>query len=92
MTEEYAELSLYCGLFASAADWHLGYQHFIPKIRAQAWELTLDKLADWKNEALSLGVPSEVIEPTKDFGRRMPELRRVGMKLQHRIDKAIGHV
>jgi hypothetical protein len=88
MNEEYAELSLYCGLFAAAADWHLGYQHFMPRIRAQSWELTIDKLAAWKNEALSLGVPSEVIEPSEYLVKMMPELRRVAQKMQDRVDEA----
>ena len=28
MTDEYAKLSLFAGMLAAAADWHLGYTHF----------------------------------------------------------------
>lgn len=91
MDEDYAKLSLFAGWFAGCADGHLGYPHFGPKIRAQAWELTIDKLAKWKMEAVRLGVPVDVLDPSKEEVRLMPELLRIGRLLQLKVDRMTGH-
>lgn len=91
MDEEYTKLSLFAGLFAASADWHLGHPHFLRKIRAHAWELTSDKLAEWKMEAVRLGVPMEALDPSKEQLRAMPELVKIGQQLQRDIDRRTGH-
>jgi len=87
MTDEYAKLSLFAGMFAAAADWHLGYTHFGPLIRAHAWDLTTEQLAQWKTEALRMGVPANVMEPSEAMLRAMPEWIRIGQELQKIVDQ-----
>ena len=87
MTDEYAKLSLFAGMFAAAADWHLGVAHFAPLLRAHAWTLTTEQLAEWKMEALRLGVPADVMEPSEAMKRAMPELVRIGLEMQKIVDQ-----
>jgi len=91
MDEQYAKLSLFAGLFAGSADWHLGYPHFVRKIHAHAWDLTIEKLAEWKMEAVRLGVPTEALDPTEEQLRAMPELVQIGLQLQQDIDRMTGY-
>jgi hypothetical protein len=64
MDEDYVRLSLLTGLFAGAADRHLGRTHFAAIVRPLAWDLTWELLASWKAQAVQMGVPTEALEPT----------------------------
>lgn len=59
MDADYAELALRTGMFCGLADTHLGREHFILLARAHAWELTEEKLRQWYDEAIALGVPAK---------------------------------
>jgi len=87
MDREYAELSLLAGLFASAADSYLDQTYFVILARENEWNLTLEMLADWKTDALNMGVPADVLEPTAEQLKTMPGLVELGRKLQAIIDK-----
>lgn len=83
MDEDYAKLSFAVGVFASAADSHLGGKYFETKTRAEAWDLTWEKLAAWKAEAWLMGVPTETISQIEEMPEGMMEN---GMALQAEAD------
>lgn len=89
MDDDYARLSLLCGFFASAADHALGRYHFAPKVRDEAWSLTPEKLAAWKQEAIALGVPADALEPTDEEKARIPALIETGKRMQADLDLKI---
>ena len=87
VTDDYAKLSLFAGMFAYAADHFLRSDHFITMIRAQAWTLTWAKLAAWKAEAIRMGVPAKELEPSADDIAAMPWLIEYGKRLQEQADR-----
>ena len=88
MDEAYARLSLLAGLFAGAADQHLGRDHFASRIRAEAWSLTAEKLARWHVEAADLGVPAEKLRLPPEI--TLTQLLVQAQALQQYLDRAIG--
>jgi hypothetical protein len=66
---DYGKLSFYVGLFAGTADQYLGRDHFASLCRASAWNLTWEKLEDWKREAMNMGIPPKM------FDELPPEIR-----------------
>lgn len=88
MDHAYARLSLLAGCFAYQADAHLGRDHFISMIRDMAWDLTPEKLAQFKAEAIAMGVPpDELVEPDAETVERLID---EGMARQAEIDAALG--
>lgn len=86
MSEDEAALSFLTGLFAGKADTYLGSDHFISKTRAEAWDLTWEKLAAWQVEAIEMGVPKEILKPDEIVLQMMPNIIEIGIKLQQLVD------
>lgn len=84
MDDDYAELSLLVGFFAAAADASLGRLHFVPKTQAECWDLTREKLAAWQVEAVAMGVPAEVLEPTEPTRQAISAYVTLGKKIGKR--------
>lgn len=82
MDEDYARLSWAAGVFAAQADTHLGGEYFATKIRDATWELTREKMAEWKAEAIKMGVPATTFKDVE-----MPkDLLAAGMAAQKKLD------
>ena len=91
MDRNYARLSLMAGYFASAADKHLGTDRFISQVRRHQWELTPERLAAWKAEAVREGVPADALEVPADKIKVFEDLVDLGIAMQANVDAATGH-
>jgi hypothetical protein len=87
ISKTYAELSIRAGILCFAADDYLGGRLFITRGRLYAWTLTEELVAAWREEAINLGVPDEILQPTADELERFPMLIEQGIALQHQLDQ-----
>lgn len=91
MTPEYAQLSLEIGMIVGAIDQHLGYPHFIERVREQAWTLTPEFLESVRADARALGVPEGLLWLTDEQKANIPILLSLGTMLQREVDGDTVH-
>jgi hypothetical protein len=87
MDDHYAALSMVAGMLAGRADRFLGGTYFQTEMRKHAWNLTAEKLAQWRMEALRMGVPETELEFTENDLAQMAALLPRARKLQDEIDR-----